>query len=169
MRIVVYTYGRYGDLKKDKSITEGTNLIGEGVLIKLTGNDAKDYISDQMLNKDAIVFEFQDASDKQVMTYFEDRWKRSDKVPTKEKGYVNSKTAKVVDEYNLFKNNCVTTSVSGMQRGLKQDINIKSIIPYDLKIVLDRREKIDEYNIRKISYDEIKKELELPNGATSRW
>ncbi|MGL4332710.1 MAG: RHS repeat-associated core domain-containing protein [Bacteroidales bacterium] len=38
---VVYTYGRYGDLKKDKSIARNTNPIGEGVLIKLTGNDAK--------------------------------------------------------------------------------------------------------------------------------
>ena len=45
----MYTYGRYGELGKDKSSARNTSPTGEGVLIKLTGRDAISFIQDQML------------------------------------------------------------------------------------------------------------------------
>lgn len=47
-KTVVYTYGRYGELGKDKSSARGTTPIGEGVLIRLSGNEAKTFIQDQI-------------------------------------------------------------------------------------------------------------------------
>ena len=56
---VVYTYGRYGELGKDKSSARSTTPIGEGVLIRLTGNEAKQFIKDQMLSNEAVAFDLQ--------------------------------------------------------------------------------------------------------------
>ena len=42
---VVYTYGRYAALGKNKGSLNATNLSGEGVLIRFTGSDATDMIN----------------------------------------------------------------------------------------------------------------------------
>ena len=42
--IIVYSYGRYGELEKDKGPLNFTNRRGEGVLNRLTGNTAASYI-----------------------------------------------------------------------------------------------------------------------------
>jgi hypothetical protein len=41
---VVYTYGRYDDVHKNKGSANSTNITGEGVLIKLTGAAAQGFI-----------------------------------------------------------------------------------------------------------------------------
>jgi RHS repeat-associated protein len=162
-KTIVYTYGRYGELGKDKSSARGTTPTGEGVLIKLTGDEAKTFIQDQITNKEAVAFEFTKGSDEVVAKHFDDKLNSSDKTPTKG-DYAGKENAKVVDKYNVLTNNCVTTSVEGVQSGSKQDLKLGGLKgTMAIKDVLNVQSGKKESNVIKIPTEEIKKELKLPN------
>lgn len=164
----VYTYGRYAELGKDKSVARSTTPIGEGVLIKLTGDDAKSYIQNQLLDNEAKVYEFTGGSDELVSKHFDDLLDSSDKTPTTGK-YKENENARVVDEYNLFNNNCVTVSTEGVQKGVDGNIDIKdSKAPASVGDRLEVKSQKNENGVRKVSYEEIKKELNL-RGVKSSW
>jgi uncharacterized protein RhaS with RHS repeats len=166
---VVYTYGRYGELGKDKSSARSTTPTGEGVLIRLTGNEAKQFIQDQMLGNEAMAFEFTNGSDELVMKHFDDIFNGSDKVPTTGK-YAGNENARVIDTYNLFTNNCVTTSVDGVQSGVKENLKLDDLKgPMALRDVLNIQSQKAGSGVLKVTYEEVKKELNLPNGAGSAW
>jgi RHS repeat-associated protein len=65
----VYTYGRYG---KADAITLGT--IGEGVLIKYQGNDAREYILTELYRMEANIYQINDANDDLVKKYFDSKF-----------------------------------------------------------------------------------------------
>ena len=155
---IVYTYGRYAELGKDKSSSRGTTPTGEGVLIKLEGEEAMQYINKQINSNDASVFEFKNASDELVGKYFDKKLNDSNKVPKIGK-YANAENAKVVDEYNLLTNNCVTTSVDGIQVGMQEKTILDMLIsPNDLKDFLNIMSLLST-NVRKIEHNEVRKEL----------
>ena len=165
---IVYTYGRYGELGKDKSSARNTSPTGEGVLIKLTGRDAISFIQDQMLANEAVGYEFTKGSDELVSKHFDNQLDNSNKIPQKGK-YAGKENAKVIDEYNLFINNCATTSIKGIQEGVKKDLDLKdSKAPASLGDRLKVMSKEDEHSIRRITYNEIKKEFNL-HGAGTKW
>ena len=165
---IVYTYGRYGELGKDKSSARNTSPTGEGVLIKLTGRDAISFIQDQMLANEAVGYEFTKGSDELVSKHFDKQLDNSNKIPQKGK-YAGKENAKVIDEYNLFINNCATTSIKGIQEGVKKDLDLKdSKAPASLGDRLKVMSKEDEHSIRRITYNEIKKEFNL-HGAGTKW
>ena len=165
---IVYTYGRYGELGKDKSSARNTSPTGEGVLIKLTGRDAISFIQDQMLANEAVGYEFTKGSDELVSKHFDKQLDNSNKIPQKGK-YAGKENAKVIDEYNLFINNCATTSIKGIQEGVKKDLDLKdSKAPASLGDRLKEMSKEDEQSIRRITYNEIKKEFNL-HGAGTKW
>ena len=151
---IVYTYGRYGELGKDKSSARNTSPTGEGVLIKLTGRDAISFIQDQMLANEAVGYEFTKGSDELVSKHFDKQLDNSNKIPQKGK-YAGKENAKVIDEYNLFINNCATTSIKGIQEGVKKDLDLKdSKAPASLGDRLKVMSKEDEHSIRRITYNE---------------
>ncbi len=157
----VYTYGRYAGLGKDKSVARSTTPIGEGVLIKLTGDDAKSYIQNQLDDNEAKAYEFKGGSDELVSKHFDELLNSSEKVPTTGK-YKDNENAKVVDQYNLFNNNCVTKSTQGVQKGVAGDIDLKdSKGPASLGDRLEVKSQKNENGVRKVSSEEIKKELNL--------
>ncbi|CUP51245.1 RHS repeat-associated core domain [Bacteroides uniformis] len=165
---IVYTYGRYGESGKDKSSARNTSPTGEGVLIKLTGRDAISFIQDQMLANEAVGYEFTKGSDELVSKHFDKQLDNSNKIPQKGK-YAGKENAKVIDEYNLFINNCATTSIKGIQEGVKKDLDLKdSKAPASLGDRLKVMSKEDEHSIRRITYNEIKKEFNL-HGAGTKW
>ena len=165
---IVYTYGRYGELGKDKSSARNTSPTGEGVLIKLTGRDAISFIQDQMLANEAVGYEFTKGSDELVSKHFDKQLDNSNKILQKGK-YAGKENAKVIDEYNLFINNCATTSIKGIQEGVKKDLDLKdSKAPASLGDRLKVMSKEDEHSIRRITYNEIKKEFNL-HGAGTKW
>jgi len=165
---MVYTYGRYGELGKDKSMARNTSPTGEGVLIKLTGNNAIAFIQDQMLTNEAVGYEFTDGSDELTSKYFDEKLNGSNKIPQKGK-YAGQTNARIIDEYNLFTNNCVTTSIKGVQEGMEKELDLKdSKAPASLGDRLKIMSKEDKYDIREITYDEIKKEFNL-HGAGTKW
>ena len=165
---IVYTYGRYGELGKDKSSARNTSPTGEGVLIKLTGRDAISFIQDQMLANEAVGYEFTKGSDELVSKHFDKQLDNSNKIPQKGK-YAGKENAKVIDEYNLFINNCATTSIKGIHEGVKKELDLKdSKAPASLGDRLKVMSKEDEHSIRRITYNEIKKEFNL-HGAGTKW
>ena len=170
---VVYTYGRYGELGKDKQSFRGSTPIGEGVLIKLTGEDAQSFIKNQLDDNNARVYEFTSGSDQKVMEYFDNLFNSSDKIPT-EGSYKDNPNARVIDEYSLFSNNCVTKSIEGIRKGVDNEYRYDGIkTPQSISERLSRDSKnydnaiLDFFGItvgrdvRKVEKTEIKKELGL--------
>ncbi len=166
---IVYTYGRYGELGKNKSFARSTTPTGEGILIRLSGERAKEFIKDQMIEKGAKAYEFKDGSDDAVMKYYDDLFYSSDKIPKVGK-YAGDSDARVINTYNLFNNNCVTTSIDGIKTGSKESIDLKWLMcPDNLEFVLSNKVESANSNVITIKYEDLKKELNLKNGAGGSW
>lgn len=166
----VYTYGRYGEVGSNKGSLNGTNISGEGVLIKLTGDDALNEISKYVDGYGAQVFQIGDANESDIAKFFDDKLNSSDKSPSKGK-YKDSDNAKVVDEYNLLDNNCTTITIDGVEAGLKDgslnynktnvygvksNVRIDSVDPAKLNQELHNATRDKESNIKNVT-DEYKK------------
>ena len=82
---IVYTYGRYGDIYKNKSSARSTSPIGQGILVILKGEDAAEFIKEEINNYDAEIFEFTKASDIKVENYFMELFNSSDELPKNKK------------------------------------------------------------------------------------
>ena len=168
--LIVYTYGRYLGGDKNKSAFNSLDPIGKGVLIRLTGEDAKNYIRDKVERMDASVYEFSDASDEIVMQYYEDLFSSGTKLNDKEaqlynnnpRNYGVSDDARVIDQYSILSNNCVTKSTTGIIKGgskirfTKETVYYPEVSespifnPTELKSFLDMQSK-NNPNVTKIS------------------
>ena len=169
-KLIVYTYGRYLGGDKNKSALNSLDPTGKGVLIRLTGSAAKEYIRDKVENLDASIYEFTDASDEKVMQYYEDLFSLGSKLNDSEAqlynnnpgNYGTSDDARVIDQYSLFSNNCVTKSTNGINKGGSKVrfTNETYCFPYvfespiynpkELKVFLDMQSKHNR-NVTKIN------------------
>ncbi|WP_081373160.1 RHS repeat domain-containing protein [Xylanibacter ruminicola] len=113
---VVYSYGRYNGTYKHNPLSNG-----DGVLLRLTGEKAKEY----MENKKAeglSSFIIGDVSDNDVMSYVDNIFYSSAKLPDeKSKDYNKNTSARVIDKYKLLSNNC-TTFVSDVLNGVGSNV-----------------------------------------------
>lgn len=109
--VIVYTYGRYagGD-----AITGGTT--GKGVLIKYTGEKAKDFIKTELYRMEAEAFQIDDADETKVQTFMDAMYNASTESPNTGDADIDT-YGKVVDTYNLFGNNCTTKSCNATKAG----------------------------------------------------
>ena len=122
---VVYTYGRYLGGGKGKSSANSYDPTGKGVLLCLRGKEAIRYIRHELNDKNAQCYEILDASDSQVDFYFNNLFLNGRPLNGVEVDYYNSKSnkfgipdnARVIDEYNLFNNNCVSKTIAGTKAG----------------------------------------------------
>jgi RHS repeat-associated protein len=127
--IVVYTYGRYLGGGKGKQSSSSLDPTGKGVMIRLEGREAERYIRDQIEKKNALVFEIKDVSKEKIIQYYEHIFKSGRKLTDEEEKIYNShenkygtsNDARVIDEYNLLKNNCTTFVVEGIKKGNSQE------------------------------------------------
>jgi RHS repeat-associated protein len=118
--IVVYTYGRYLG-------GEGFfGLYGRGVLVKLTGKDAKKYIKDEVKGVKAKSYEIKDAKEDEVKAVADKVFGMGRKLTTDEatkeykmanEGYGTAEDARVVDSYDAFNNNCTTKVIDALKVG----------------------------------------------------
>lgn len=153
----VYTYGRYAELGKNKSSSRSTTPIGEGVLVKLTGEEARAYILHEVFEKNAASYEFSNVSDEAVEDHFDTKLNTSDKSPSKGR-YKNRENARVVDEYNIVTNNCVTTTISGIQSCSNTGLGLDGIkIPLSLRLSLNYRSNHNN-QIKHLSKEDINEE-----------
>jgi RHS repeat-associated protein len=121
---VAYTYGRYAELGKDKGSLNPTNLSGEGVLIRLEGQEAIDMVDKYVNDFGAEAFEFTNADESKVAGFFEEQFNSSDKIP--ETGdYAGDDRARVIDTYSLSDNNCTTISCEGVSSGTNGNMTYK--------------------------------------------
>ena len=120
---VVYSYGRYNGTYKHNSLSNG-----DGVLLRLTGEKAEEYM-DNKKAEGMSTFTIGDVSDNDVMSYVDNIFYSSTKLPDeKSKDYNKNTSARIIDEYELLSNNC-TTFVSDVLNGVGSDVlkEIKTI------------------------------------------
>lgn len=113
--IRVYSYGRYDDLGKEKSSFRSLSSTGDGVLLRLTGDDAMLYQEGKIKQTNPISVVIQDITDEQMQNYFDNMFDTSIELPSKVSGaYYQNSNAHVIDTYNLFSNNCTTKAVQAI-------------------------------------------------------
>jgi RHS repeat-associated protein len=124
-KVIVYTYGRYLGGDKGKSVSASTDISGKGVLIRLSGREARRYVKHELKDLNARAFEIKDANEKAVIDYYEGIFNDSRKLSKKEaekydgnsKKFGTSEDARVVDSYKLTTNNCTTKSCEAVEAG----------------------------------------------------
>jgi RHS repeat-associated protein len=119
---VVYSYGRYGRLGSLGSVLGSLTSTGEGVLLRKTGGDACKYLETESNKKGIAIFEIENAEDQKVASFFDELWNNGIKSTSSKPA---AKKGKVIDQYNLFSNNCTTLSIRGINES-----NEEELIPY---------------------------------------
>ena len=159
---IVYTYGRYGEVDAKKSFPNNLSINGEGVLIIMKGDEAINYIKNEIVNKKARVYEFTNGSDEIVNSHFSDMFNASEINPSKGK-YHNSENARVIDIYDLFNNNCTTKSAEAIYKGTNGEIDLESTSPSNIDTKLFYQSRDSDSGIERINVGDIIDEYELFN------
>ncbi len=136
-KTVVYSYGRYGALDPSCGVNLGpATLTGEGVLYKLEGNDASDYLSNNVLAIERFdIYQINAVDDADVQQYYDDLFEQGRPSAKKNLKY-GDENAKVVDTYDLLENNCVTTTKNGIN-AKENIIDTDRISPFGLSRFLE--------------------------------
>lgn len=95
--LIVYTYGRYGDV-------DWNQTSGEGILIRQTGKDAINYINTELTKMDAKFFKVGDVSAANIKDLIDGVYNGGKASKDKDA------EGKVIDQYSLFSSNCSTHS-----------------------------------------------------------
>ena len=157
---IVYTYGRYGALNGEKSSARSLSRNGEGVLIIMKGNDAIEYIKNEVLSKEARIYEVTNGSDEKVDMHFNNMYDTSNKKPSAGK-YKNADNAKVVDTYDLWNNNCTTKSVEAVEAATDGKLVLDSSSPSNVDTKLYYENKKQNSQIKKIDVNQINEEYKI--------
>ena len=123
-RVSIY-YGRYLGGDKGKSSGNSTDPSGRGVMLKLTGADAQQYINHEKKDLKATAYIIKDANETKVKEHADKIFESGRNLTTTEansydknqKKYGTSSDAKVVDQYSLLGNNCTTKSIESVKAG----------------------------------------------------
>ena len=121
--LTVYTYGRYGNTWKN--IPSVGSTAGEGILIRLKGNDAQRFINDEDKRFGLNAFAFEQDKDAEINAYFDNILQEKSADPSNKRDVKNIGKGIVIDEYNVMNNNCVTTSLNAIQA---VGIDVSSIV-----------------------------------------
>lgn len=137
--LIVYTYGRFGAVDLNPS-------TGEGVLIRLTGADAADYINTELTQMGAKFYKVGDVSPNKVKAVVDSKYIAGQS--SSEEGV----EGKVVDDYNLFSSNCTTKSSdwlkeSGTQIFQENGYEESFVIPSSLQEYLGMENIDDSKNL----------------------
>ena len=112
--LTIYSYGRYGALYSSSGSTCGDlTPRGEGVMRRYTGKEAMDFFAKNQHSIVAI-YEINSDTDKSIMKYYDDQLDPNRRPSNPDKDTFNNENAYVIDDYNLFNNNCVTTTLKGI-------------------------------------------------------
>ena len=129
---IVYTYGRYGALNESSGSNSGVlTLKGEGVLLRLSGDSAADYLSSVQKEGNFDIFQINIANDSVVSSFYDEKFSAGSSPSEPTKSSFNNPNARVIDTYSLFRNNCVTTSLEGINSS-SQVLDADVIAPISL-------------------------------------
>ena len=102
--MVVYTYGRYDHTYKGNPLSDGP-----GVLVRLSGDKAKEFNDHKQSEGKMSVFTLPDVNDNDIMNIANELFDSSKQLPSeRSKRYANDPDAHIIDEYSLLNNNCTT-------------------------------------------------------------
>lgn len=105
----LYTYGRYGR-------TGGPfDMIGDGILDFMKGDDAKDYYRKELYENNARVFKINDASIPATRAFFENLWQEGQNPVGIVENSPTERTGHTIDSYDATGNNCTTHTVAGIK------------------------------------------------------
>lgn len=104
--LVVYSYGRYNGTNKGPDGSSNSLADGPGVLLKLTGEEAKAY-NEKKATNGMSVFVITDVADEVIATAMDEKFNSSTVMPNTGE-YQDSPSAHVIDKYSLTSNNCTT-------------------------------------------------------------
>ena len=126
----VYTYGRYGALYPVSSgITMGqVNPTGEGVLGILRDYSAESYLQNTLKEGSFEIYELQNGDECRIDSFFESKFSSGSSPTNEAKSTYDNPNYRVIDKYNVFNNNCVTTTREAAIEG-GVDIHSESISP----------------------------------------
>lgn len=160
LNTTVYTYGRYGGINGEKSSARSLSRNGEGVLIILKGNDAIEYIKNEVLSKEARIYEITSGSDDKIDSHFKKMFDSSDNKPSAGK-YKNANNAKVVDTYDLWNNNCTTKSAEAIEVGTDGSFVLDSSSPSNIDTKLYYENKKQDSQVNRIDINKINEEYNI--------
>lgn len=113
--MIVYSYGRYDDLDKNKRNFRSLTMKGDGVLLRLTGEEARQYQDEKIAKTNPISVVIHDITDTQTQEYFDNVFYGSEETPSNERSkYYQNPNAHVIDIYHLLNNNCTTKSIQAI-------------------------------------------------------
>lgn len=122
--MVLYTYGRYDHTYKGNQLSDGP-----GVLVRLSGDKAKEYNDEKQTKGKMSVFTLPDVNDNDIMNIANEVFYSSERLPSeKSKRYANDPTAHIIDEYNLLNNNCTTFVSDLINKAGSKVLNYQHII-----------------------------------------
>ena len=126
----VYTYGRYGALYPVSSgITMGRfNPTGEGVLGILKDSSAESYLQNTLEEGAFEIYELPNGNEGRIDSFFEAQFNTGSSPTNEAKSMFDNPNYRVIDNYNVFNNNCVTTTKEAANVG-GVDIQSESISP----------------------------------------
>ena len=102
--MVIYTYGRYDHTYKGNPLSNGP-----GVLVRLSGDKAKEFNDNKQSEGKMSVFTLPDIKDNDIMNIANELFDSSKQLPSeRSKRYANDPDAHIIDEYSLLSNNCTT-------------------------------------------------------------
>lgn len=130
----VFTYGRFG-----RTGTGGVS--GDGILIYLQGEDARNYFRHELYKMNARVFLIGDADIEKTYQHFYSLWEKGSK-PTwlpKNAGDATKVYGRIIDVYDLSSSNCTTHTVQGLKIGGSKIFNT-SYTPIRTQYPIDREE-----------------------------
>ncbi len=127
--LVVYSYGQYG--KPKYSTLGGFSPQGQGVLYRLTGERARNFVKQYVKYEGAKAYEINDADENKVKQNMDAQFNAG--TPATEGRAKGDENAKVINNtYDLFDDNCATNTCDGAQSGgTNLDFKIKgtTILP----------------------------------------
>ena len=122
--MTAYTYGRWAGANRSSGGMPNPLGNGNGVLVKLTGNDAMKEVK-KYVNEGAKVYDVANTSENIVRDNFEQQFNSSSETP-KTGSYKGDDRAHVIDQYDLTTNNCTTKSLDAVSEGHAGDITYKT-------------------------------------------
>ncbi|WP_243733349.1 PAAR domain-containing protein [Proteus sp. G2669] len=132
--IHVFTYGRFGR-------TGTAGVAGDGILIYLQGEDARNYFRHELYKMNARVFSINDADVEKTYQHFYSLWINGTK-PTwlpQNAGEATKNYGHVIDVYDLSSSNCTTHTVHGLKAGGSKIFN-SSYTPTRTQYPIEREE-----------------------------
>ena len=105
--MIVYTYGRYDGTNKGPDGSFNSLANGPGVLARFKGEDALFYNKEKRQSTEVSTFTIPDISDSELINVLDEKFYSSNNRPSNPNmEYYDSPNARVVDQYDIFNNNC---------------------------------------------------------------